>query len=271
MSAMVVTTTGVLFTVGIQVGVPDGSGGASLLLVAAVALAVAAVPIAAPGLRVVESVSRAATLSFGSGVSVAYVFGHLLPEVSAARDAALPANPGPLPPELPVFLVALGGFIGFYGLEQYVQRPHEPDPGQTSGDPGATDGDFWVHGGIFAAYNVLVGHLVVDIGTGHETGLLLFGIALGLHLLVTAHGLRDHHPTLYHRFGRWLLASGVVVGAVLGLAVEVPHVAVAAALSFLAGAIVLNVVMEELPSHRENRFWAFALGAVLYTGLLVAV
>ena len=34
---------------------------------------------------------------------------------------------------------------------------------------------------------------------------------------------------------------------------------------------MLNVLKEELPRERESRFWAFALGAALYSALLLAV
>jgi hypothetical protein len=33
----------------------------------------------------------------------------------------------------------------------------------------------------------------------------------------------------------------------------------------------MNVLKEELPEERESRFWAFALGAALYTMLLLAM
>ena len=33
--------------------------------------------------------------------------------------------------------------------------------------------------------------------------------------------------------------------------------------------VVLNVLKEELPQERQSRFWAFALGLVVYGGLLL--
>ena len=52
---------------------------------------------------------------------------------------------------------------------------------------------------------------------------------------------------------------------------ELSDIAVAVLIAFLAGGVVLNVLKEELPEERESRFWAFALGAALYAGLLLAV
>ncbi|HWN44540.1 MAG TPA: hypothetical protein VNW71_20115 [Thermoanaerobaculia bacterium] len=39
--------------------------------------------------------------------------------------------------------------------------------------------------------------------------------------------------------------------------------------AFLAGGIVLNILKEELPSERESRFSAFALGAGSYAAILL--
>ena len=41
--------------------------------------------------------------------------------------------------------------------------------------------------------------------------------------------------------------------------------------AFLGGGVILNVIKEELPQEQESLFWAFALGASLYTALLLAL
>ena len=41
--------------------------------------------------------------------------------------------------------------------------------------------------------------------------------------------------------------------------------------AFQAGGVVMNVLKEELPEERESRFWAFALGAALYSAVLLAL
>jgi hypothetical protein len=58
---------------------------------------------------------------------------------------------------------------------------------------------------------------------------------------------------------------------VAALLAEIPEVAVAVLIAFLAGGVVLNVLKEELPEERESRFWAFALGAAFYAALLLAL
>jgi hypothetical protein len=39
----------------------------------------------------------------------------------------------------------------------------------------------------------------------------------------------------------------------------------------LAGSSILNTMKEELPKVRESRFWAFTIGAVIYSALLIIV
>lgn len=44
---------------------------------------------------------------------------------------------------------------------------------------------------------------------------------------------------------------------------------VAGLTAFLGGGVILNVLKEEVPGEQQARFWAFALGTVLYAALLL--
>ena len=50
--------------------------------------------------------------------------------------------------------------------------------------------------------------------------------------------------------------------------VELPSFAIGGVLAFLGGAVILNVMKEELPEERQSRFWAFAAGAAAYAAVL---
>ncbi|WP_290883701.1 hypothetical protein [Fischerella sp.] len=76
---------------------------------------------------------------------------------------------------------------------------------------------------------------------------------------------------VYDRIGRWILAAAIIIGWVLGSSTEIDQAAIAVLFAFLAGGVVLNVLKEELPEERESRFWAFVLGAAIYTALLLAL
>jgi hypothetical protein len=91
-----------------------------LALVAAIALA--AVHVFSGKLRFLAVIPRSRWLSFAGGISVAYVFVHLLPELSAGQRT-VEEETGLLPfVENHVWLVALLGLALFYGVERASQR-----------------------------------------------------------------------------------------------------------------------------------------------------
>ncbi len=57
----------------------------------------------------------------------------------------------------------------------------------------ARQGVFYLHVGSFAAYNALVGYLLVHREEGGLASLAFFALAMALHFVVNGHGLRDHH------------------------------------------------------------------------------
>lgn len=77
-------------------------------------------------LRFLSEVPRSRWLSWAGGVSVAYVFVHLLPELSAGQESLAAKAEGLLPfLEEHVYLVALLGLAVFYGVE-HSSAAHEP-------------------------------------------------------------------------------------------------------------------------------------------------
>jgi len=236
-----------------------------LFLVVLSAALLAAVHLFGGRLTFLGTNPRGRLLSAASGVSVSYVFLHLLPEVDSASNAIEAETPAIAFVESHAYLVALAGFVLFYGLEWYVRRTGSNRDGTTPASA------FWVHLGSFGVYNGLIGYLVVHREDAGVPDLLLFVLAMGLHLLVNDIGLRNHHSDRYRRVGRWLLSGAVLLGVTVGLLTSVADVVVAVLLAFIAGGVVLNVIKEELPEERESRFPAFAAGAAGYGALLLVL
>lgn len=234
----------------------------------AIAALLALVHVLATHLVFLDRVPRSRWLSAASGLSVAYVFVHLLPEIAEGHDALVTRGRAGAAPVL--WLVALAGLAAFYGLERYAKcaRTGEADAGRGAVTPPTV---FWLHIASFALYNVLVGYLLLHRLEAGVDALLMFGLAMALHFLVNDHGLHAHHQHRYRRIGRWLLAGAVLAGHGLGLAVEIGEAAIAVLIAFLGGGVVLNVLKEELPEERESRFLPFVLGAAAYAALLVAM
>jgi hypothetical protein len=232
--------------------------------------ALAATHLAAGRLHVLDRPRRSRVLSGAGGVSVAYVFVEILPEIARSQEALAERTEGLLPfVEGHAYLVALVGLSLFYGLERgaVVSRRRR------SGEAGPTEPAFFaLHLAAFAAYSGLIGYLLVRRAEASGVAdLALFTVALGVHLVVNDAGLRAHHQHQYHDVGRWLLAVSALAGWGLGALVEVSEAALAVLVALLGGGIVLNVLKEELPAERDSRFWAFALGAGGYSALLLLV
>jgi hypothetical protein len=245
------------------------------------ALGLALVHVLGTRLRFLAVSPRSRWLSASGGVSVAYVFVHLLPELSERQEvferAAILAFV-----EHHIYVMALIGLCAFYGLQQVVRQDQiaeEQDrlaEGNQTAESGHShrsfshsNGVFWLHICSFALYNALIGYLLAHREEPGRISLFIFFSAMALHFVVNDHGLRAEHQDSYDRVGRWVLSAAVLAGWAVGVLTEVRHEFVAVLFAFLAGGIVLNVLKEELPEERRSRFWAFALGAAAYTILLL--
>lgn len=253
-------------------------------------------------LRFLSGTPRSIWLSAFGGVSVAYVFVHLLPELAEGQETlreAVGTNLDVL--ENHVYLISLLGLAVFYGVERTTaeaRKDRGSEPREEASLPPArlereredasTAGArvFWLSMGSFAVYNFLIGYLLLHrygaiVKAGGEEGervqnadirgLVLFAVAMLLHFIVNDYGLREKHRGDYQRIGRWLLAAAVMLGWVAGLVVDLSEVLIAVLTAFLAGGVILNVLKEELPEDRRSRYWPFALGATLYSALLLAL
>lgn len=230
------------------------------------ALVLAAVHVFAGRLRQLNRLPRSRWLSMAGGVSVAYVFVHLLPELARGQEVVDGIDIRVLSYlEHHVYLLALLGLATFYGLERLIKKHRS----QLSEHQEPRAGVFWLHVTAFAVYNGLIGYLLIHGENNSLTTLMLYCVAMGLHFLVNDFALQNDHKGLFRRRGRWLLAAMPLAGWTLGVATEVSELAVSALTAFVGGSIILNVLKEELPEERDSRFSAFLLGSIGYSLLLL--
>jgi hypothetical protein len=236
------------------------------------ALGFAAIHLLGRTMRFLRTTPRSVWLSAAGGVSVAYVFVHILPELDHHQDL-LNAWSDRLglsgPSERYIYYVSLVGLAAFYGLES-VARLSARRGVERDGRRHPSLRAFWLHLASYAAFNVLIGYLLLHREEAGLASLLTYAVAMATHFVVADQGLRGQFHPVYDKVGRWILAATPLLGWTLGALVDVLPLAVSALFAFLAGGIVLNVLKEELPEHRESRFWAFALGTGLYAALLLA-
>jgi hypothetical protein len=209
-------------------------------------------------------------LSFGAGVSVAYVFIHLLPELAAARDVFSEITEHlSLPfPEHRVYLSAMLGFIVFYGLDHMVAWSRKTGAVSAS-DKSSGDTIFWLHIGGFSVYVWLVSYLMVRSIEEETIPIALYAVAMGFHFLLLEHSLRHEHASTFDRAGRYVLAIAPLAGWIMGVAMDLPKSVVITLLGIISGAIIMNTLIMELPKEKEGKFWPFLLGGILYGAILL--
>ncbi|CAA9496314.1 MAG: hypothetical protein AVDCRST_MAG69-1631 [uncultured Solirubrobacteraceae bacterium] len=263
-----------LFVVGLAVRITGGVSAADREVPALIAaLALVGVHLFSGRMRFLGGIPRSGWLSAFGGIAVAYVFVHLLPELAASqRTIEEEVAGGSLLAFLEdhVYLVALLGLALFYYVEKQSlesRRARREATGEDQAGPGA----FRLSIASFAAYNVLIGYLLLRGEFAGLEALALYTLALGVHFVVNDFGLREHHKEGYEHAGRYVLSVAVLVGWLIGLFAEIPEPAIAVIVAFIAGGVVLNVLKEELPGERRARFVPFAVGAAAYAGLLQLV
>jgi hypothetical protein len=209
-------------------------------------------------------------LSFGAGISVAYVFIHLLPELAAAREVFTEITEHlSLPfPEYRVYLSAMMGFIIFYGIDHMVAWSRKT---RVKSAPTERNGDtiFWLHIGGFAVYVWLVSYLMVCSIEEETVPIALYAVAMGFHFLLLEHSLRHEHASTFDRAGRYVLAIAPLAGWIMGTLMDLPKSMVITLLGFISGAIIMNTLIMELPREKEGKFWPFLVGGILYAAILL--
>ena len=218
-----------------------------------------------------EKVGHRTLVSIAGGAAAAYVFMDLMPEVQAAASAfwIAASHLQMRVLHLAVYLATLAGFLVFYGVEELVIRSKSEEERRRRREAGVSHPLFRIHVVAFSAYAWMVGYLLVRSLEHTAVQLAFYAIAMTLHFLAVAHALREEHGPLYDRIGAWVLATSCAAGWACGLAVGFPVPVIGILLGGVAGGVIANTVISELPREKQGKFVPFLGGAVIYTGLLI--
>jgi len=206
---------------------------------------------------------RRSILSFGAGLSAAYVFVHFMPELHGARHAFVESVSMTLRYEgMAIYFIALAGFLLFYGLE------HQSNHLRGAAREGTARSAFKLDIGGFSAYVWLTAYLLVNHFGDTPSSIGLYVIALAFHFLSLDHALRHEHGDAYEQIGRFVLAGMALLGWGMGLLFALPDHVLALLVAFISGAIIMNSLIMELPAGKDGRFWPFMTGGLAY-GLIL--
>jgi hypothetical protein len=194
-----------------------------------------------------------AWISAAAGISVAYVFVDLLPELAAQNRVVVEAGGEALRfAAQRIYVLALLSFVVLYGLQYIVVTPRL----------------YAFHVTGFAAYAALIGYLLDERAARGAAAFAVYAAAMGVHLLIVDHSLAAEHGAKYAYGGRWVLATCLLAGVLAGLLTNVSQLVFARLFAILAGGVVITSLGAELPGG-EGRFWPFCLGALLFAALLL--
>lgn len=202
-------------------------------------------------------------LSAAGGVSIAYVFIDLLPKFCSGASTVEKAFQGVvLFPYLErhVYILALLGLLFSYTMQRVSD-----DPRQTR------EKAFWTQISSYSFYNFMIGYSLANENNPDIQPIALFALAMGLHYFINDYNLRETNRELYMQGGRWIVSLCLILGWFLGFFFQIPEAALALVLSFLSGAIMMNVFRHEIPEDNPTNYSSFVWGAVAYAALLLSV
>src|SRR5271155_452441 len=129
---------------------------------------------------------RAWLLSLGGGVSIAYVFVHMMPEMASAREAYASSATVPVPFRgIFVYFVSMIGFMVYYGLDRLRSRV------RTRKAQAGDDLDYRIHVGGFAVYVWMIAYILVNRLDKAPIFITLYTFAMVAHFLTIDNSLRE--------------------------------------------------------------------------------
>jgi len=203
-----------------------------------------------------------AWMGFVGGVALGYVMIYMLPKLSMMTLLAREMHPdGGMFVHNRAYLVLLTGVIAYIAIDRLSQSA------SSGTQRSARMLDYSIHG----IYHLLAGYIAVELPSPGLTTHILISIILVLHVMGMSNLLRHKHPNGYPH-ARWFMSALVLLGGTAGLVTELPKVVVNVTTAFLCGIIILNVVAEELPTGRKEKFYWFLLGigVFLAAGFVIA-
>ncbi|MCJ7500778.1 hypothetical protein MUP29_11040 [bacterium] len=209
-------------------------------------------------------------ISLSAGVGVAYVFLGLLPELNVAREILLEsAEPHTmLFEQYRVYLGALSGFIAFYGVHHLLALTSKGTIDE--GVWRAGNWPFLLYVSVFFLYVGLVTYFKVNSLEEVHGSRDFYTIAMGFHLFLIDYSLRREYGELYLKRVKNVLAAAPLLGWMVGMYVIFPVTVVIPLAGVIAGGIIMNTMLMEMPRDTQSRFPYFLMGAVLFSAVILA-
>jgi len=123
---------------------------------------------------------------------------------------------------------------------------------------------------VFFLYIWLVTYLRVNSIEEVHGSSLFYTIGMAFHFLIIDYSLRREYEDLYLKKVKNFLAAAPLLGWTVGMLVVFRITFIIPMMSFVAGGIIMNTMVMEMPRDEENRFSYFLMGAVLFAAAIIA-
>jgi len=202
--------------------------------------------------------------SVGGGAGLAYIFIHLLPELTTGGGNISDAIgmehflPNAMTESLLFLITMLGVFIP-YVLGVIGKQNSNSNKWNSSASLG-----------IFVLVNYLYAYSLPSLLTTGFTYGVLFTVAIAAHVLLADRTLAKDHPLVFRRRFRWAGTAAVIIGGIHAAAFQpISDLTLAVATAYVGGSLLLSVFQEELPDARHSRLGWFTLGLSVMSALLL--
>ena len=218
----------------------------------------------APKLVGLRGAASVAVTSAAAGISIAFIFGNLLPRLAQGGSLLERIRGSELVPPLIVesglFFTALAGLLTIYSFES-----------RTSSGGASPKPAYEFRLGIFAFMSAIYGFsLPAFVVSGWDYATLLT-VVMVAHTISRDRLLVQDHPEKYRSTDRWFGLVAVGVG-LLAFAVLPPlnPLMILLPMAFLSGSLLMTTFRVEMPSPDRVRLPWLLGSALLTTGLLIA-
>ncbi len=182
-------------------------------------------------------------ISFSSGIALGYVFLYMLPKLSDFTIQIIQQSPAGSWEFINyrIYLFVLIGLVIYFVVDWYSKAEYKDRKIIRLFNYAA-----------FCFYSIILGYILADIPRPGILPIILVAMVLGVHFFGINHQLFQWNYLIFTRYLRWLLALSIFVGWLYGIFTELPKEFVMTTTAFLSGAMIANVMFEELSKHRPT-------------------
>lgn len=191
-------------------------------------------------------------ISFAAGLSSAYLFLLLLPEVYQ----------GSLILKQYTYLILFVGFVSIHITEKYIYK--HVDKKRIKDEVRA------VHHTTFFFYHFIIGIILVTFFKQSFREGLLFFIPVWFHTAISSVALTEMYKELEEKsLGKIFLSLSVIFGIIIALLTMIPTIVHYSLLALITGSLTYIIVKDLTPKGKEGNLNMFIFGVISYSLIII--